>query len=276
LNALTHEETKGKPFYSGINPWDRMQYVMYNNFKMESYAENCLYFTDDFYTFEYDDAMEIAERALVQWKNSPGHNKNMLDPKHFAHGTSFIVAGDYLYATTNFGNASDFVENEIAITWNDSLAKLYPPQATAKRKPYLSSTWSVSRAENELFGVVKAIMPKHASAYNPDFTKAAEIGVKNRAGKPLPKKITDTKSRYQKAAAHPDLKIMLRTITEKAYRFEFTKEQLQSKAALKIIDDQVSKDLTVVSKIKNWGGKCILTEKDMGFVCDIVVIFTNN
>ncbi len=72
------------------------------------------------------------------------------------------------------------------------------------------------------------------------------------------------------------MKIILSTITEKAYRIEFSKEQLQSKAALKIIDDHAGKDLPATSKIKKWGGKCVLTEKDMGFVCDIVVIFTNN
>lgn len=272
-NALTHEETNGKPFYSGINPWDRMQYVTYNNFKMESFSENCLYFTDHFLTFEADAAMEIAERALVQWKNSPGHNKNMLDPKHFAHGTSFIVAGVYLYATTNFGNASNFEVNEIAITWNDSLAKKFPPRAVSKRKPFVAAKWSVQQAEKELFNVVKARMPKQASAYNVDFTLAAEMGIKSRAGKEMSTKITDTKSRYQKSAANLDMKLLLSRLHEKAYRFEFSKEQLINKSALKIIDDCISKDLPAPTKIKNWGGKCLLTERNNGFVCEIDLIY---
>lgn len=275
-----HEEVKTGREFTGENPSDRIQFVMYNGFKMSLYGENILMNFSAFYQRSIiDNARNIADESFEQWKNSPPHNKNMLDPEYFAHGTSFYRGRNgvsQIFGTTNFGNASDFVENEIAITWNDSLAKLYPPQATTKRKPYLSSTWSVSRAENELFGVVKARMPKHASAYNSDFSKAAEMGIKNRAGKPLPKKITDTKTRYKKAAANADLKIMLSTLTEKVYRFEFDKEQLQSKTALKIIDDQVSKDLPAASKIKIWGGKCILSEKDVGFVCDIVVIFTNN
>ncbi len=272
-NALTHEESKEKPFYSGVEPWDRMQYVTYNNFKMESFSENCLYFTDHFLTFEADAAMELAERALVQWKNSPGHNKNMLNPKHFAHGTSFIVAGVYLYATTNFGNASNFEVNEIAITWNDSLAKRFPPRAVSKRKPFVAAKWSVQQIEKELFNVVKARMPKPASAYNADFTLTAEMGIKSRSGKEITKEIQDTKSNYKKATAKPDLKLMLSKLHEKAYRFEFSIEQLQNKSAFKVIDDRINKDFTAATKIKNWGGKCALTEKDKLFICDIDLIY---
>lgn len=139
LQQLSHDEIKGKPFFTGIKSWDRIQYVTSNKFKLDYYAENCLFYTDEFYSFETDDAIQMANRAFEQWKKSPGHNTNMLDPKHFAHGTSFIIKGDYLYATTNFGNASDFIENEISITWNDSLAKLYLPDKIQNRKTYSSS-----------------------------------------------------------------------------------------------------------------------------------------
>lgn len=273
-NALTHEESKEKPFYSGLNPWDRMQYVTYNNYKMESFSENCLYFTDHFLTFEADAAMELAERALVQWKNSPGHNKNMLDPKHFAHGTSFIVAGVYLYATTNFGNASNFEVNEIAITWNDSLAKRFPPRKISKRKPFVAAKWSVMQIEKELFNVVKARMPKHTSAYNSDLAYAAEMGIKSK--KEIENEQTEveyTKLRYLKTAKDSKLKLILSKLHEKVYRFEFSIEQLQNKSAYKVIDDRISKDLSAATKIKNWGGKCVLTEKDKLYICDIDLIY---
>ena len=179
-------------------------------------------------------------------------------------------------STTNFGNASDFVENEIAISWNDSLSKQYPPQATTKRKPFVAVKWSVADAENELYGVVKSRMPKHVSAYFPDFTDVAEIGIKNRTGKALPQKITDTKKRYQNVAAKADLKILMSVITEKVYRFEFSREQLQSKSALKVVDEWAYKYLPVPSKIKNWGGKCVLTENNNEFICEIALVFISN
>lgn len=175
---FSHEETKGALGFTGYNPSDRIQFVMYNGFKMSLYGENILMNFSAFYQRSLvDNAMSIANESFEQWKNSPPHNKTMLDPDFFAHGTSFYRGTkdvSQIFGTSNFGNASDFEVNEIAITWNDSLAKRFPPSATTKRKPFVASKWSVSKAENELFEVVKARMPKHASAYNPDFAKTAE------------------------------------------------------------------------------------------------------
>lgn len=275
-----HEEAKTGQEFTGESPSDRIQFVMYNGFKMSLYGENILMNFSAFYQRSIiDNAQNIAAESFEQWKNSPPHNKNMLDPDFFAHGTSFYRGRNgvsQIFGTTNFGNASDFVENEIAITWNDSLARRYPPLATTKPKPFVSAKWSVQQAENDLLGVVKARMPKHASAYNPDFAKAAEMGVKNHAGKPLPKKITDTKTRYQKAAANADLKVMLSSLKEVVCRFEFSKEQLQSKSALKVVDEWAYKYLPIPSKIKNWGGKCVLTENNNEFVCEIALVFISN
>jgi len=274
LNALTHDEVKTNTFFTGNKPWDRIQYVTYNNYKMEYYAENCLFYTNDFYTFNAENAIEIANRAFEQWKNSPGHNKNMLDPKHFAHGTSFIMVGDRLYGTTNFGNASDFIKNEISINWNDSLAKLYLPNAEEKRKPYVATNWSVQVAEKELFNVVLAKMPKQKSTNNSDLTLAATMGMKGNNGiENDSKKVASTKQRYLKASKNLILRLIFSKLHEKVYRFQFTKEQLTDKSALKVIDESISKELPASTKIDCWGGKCRLVSKDSLFVCDINLIY---
>ena len=69
---------------------------------------------------------------------------------------------------------------------------------------------------------------------------------------------------------------MLSSLKEVVCQFEFSKEQLQSKSALKVVDEWAYKFLPVPSKIKNWGVKCVLTENNNEFVCEIAVIFTNN
>lgn len=69
---------------------------------------------------------------------------------------------------------------------------------------------------------------------------------------------------------------MLSSITEKVYRFEFTKEQITSKAALKVVDEWTFKNLPISSKIKNWGGKCTLTENSNGYICEIALILKTN
>jgi len=273
----SHEETKGAAGFTGINPSDRIQFVTYNGFKMSLYAENILMnFTADYQRSLVDNAKNIADESFEQWRNSPPHNKNMLHPNLFAHGTSFYGGNNKLnqiFGTTNFGNASDFVKQEISITWNDSLAKRYPPRYESNRKPIKPVNWSVQQTEKELFNVVKARMPKPASAYNADLTLAAEMGIKSRSGKEITKDIRDTKSNYQKATTKPDLKLMLSKLHEKVYRFEFSKEQLLNKSALKVIDDRISKDLPDATKIKFWGGKCVLTESDKVFLFEIDLIY---
>jgi hypothetical protein len=153
------------------------------------------------------------------------------------------------------------------------LAKRYPPRYESNRKPIKPVNWSVQQTEKELFNVVKARMPKPASAYNADLTLAAEMGIKSRSGKEITKDIRDTKSNYQKATTKPDLKLMLSKLHEKVYRFEFSKEQLLNKSALKVIDDRISKDLPDATKIKFWGGKCVLTESDKVFLFEIDLIY---
>lgn len=278
---FSHEEIMGAAGFTGVNPSDRIQFVTYNGFKLSLYGENLLMNFSAFYQRSLvDNAKSIADESFEQWKNSPPHNKNMLDPDFFAHGTSFYRGTkgvSQIFGTTNFGNASDFEVNEIAITWNDSLAKRFPPSATTKRKPFVSAKWSVMQAEKELFNVVKARMPKHTSAYNSDLAYAAEMGIKSKKEiENEQNEVEYSKLRYLKTAKDPKLKLILSKLHEKVYRFEFSKEQLQSKSALKLIDEQISKDLPSPSKIKNWGGKCVLTEQNNGFICEIDLIYIFN
>lgn len=273
-----HEEIMGAAGFTGVDPSDRIQFVTYNGFKLSLYGENILMNFSAFYQRSLvDNAKSIADESFEQWRNSPPHNKNMLDPDFFAHGTSFYrgaKGASQIFGTTNFGNASDFEVNEIAITWNDSLAKCFPPSAMTKRKPFVSAKWSVQQAENELFNVVKARMPRHTSAYNSDLAYAAEMGIKSKNEIANEQnEVEFTKLRYLKTAKDPKLKLILSKLHEKAYRFEFSKEQLQSKLALKLIDERISKDLPSRTKIKNWGGRCILTEKDNRFICVIDLIY---
>jgi len=274
LNNITHDEVKGKPFFTGFKAWDRIQYVMYNAYKMESYSENCLFFFNDYYICDVEDAIKIATRAFEIWRNSPGHNANMLMASHFAHGTSLIILGERVYGTTNFGNASDFVKNEIIISWNDSLAKLYPPTAQEKRKPFLAVKWSEQTSEKELFNVVISKMPKQKSAYNADLTLAAIMGINsNQRIENNGKKVSPTKQRYLKTATNLKLKLIFSKLHEKVYRIRFTKEQLTDKSALKVVDESISNELPASTKIDSWGGKCRLVSKDSLFVCDINLIY---
>lgn len=273
-----HDEKRGAVGFTGVAPSDRIQFVTYNGFKMSLYGENILMnFSADYPSLLVDNAKNIAEDSFEMWRKSPPHNKNMLHPDFFAHGTSFYNGNNKLsqiFGTSNFGNSSDFVEQEISITWSDSLAKLFPPKAESNRKPIKPVNWSVKQAEKELFNVLKSKMPKHTSAYIADFTLAAELGIKNKKES----KVTDykplsAKQRFLRVAKDSKTKFLLTNLNEKCYSFEFSMEQLTDKSALSAIDQRIAIELPPATKITNWGGKCILSEKGTKFVCEIDLIY---
>lgn len=47
-------------------------------------------------------AKSLAKNAFTGWKNSPGHNRNMLRINFKAHGTAFIIYKDRVYVTDDF------------------------------------------------------------------------------------------------------------------------------------------------------------------------------
>jgi len=124
--------------------------------------------------------------------------------------------------------------------------------------------------------VVSSKMPKQKSAYNADLTLAAVMGMKaNNGFENNSKKVATTKQRYLKAAKILMLKFIFSNLHEKVYRFQFTKEQLTDKSALKVIDESISSELPASTKIDSWGGKCRLVSNDSLFVCDINLIYVS-
>jgi uncharacterized protein YkwD len=109
-NKLTHSEYGGLKF-TGTDPGDRIEYVNRNTI-MQWCGENCLYnYNTDGENVE-EIAYNIASKSFLQWKNSEGHNENMLAMGARIQGVSFKIAHDQVWATellcTNEFNAFDF------------------------------------------------------------------------------------------------------------------------------------------------------------------------
>jgi len=89
---FSHTTAKSSVFPVGSQPWDRMRATGYNyNTTM---AENLA------------GGYPTAAEAFNAWKNSPGHNRNMLDPDFKVIGVSLFFAPDTSYGwfwTTDFG-----------------------------------------------------------------------------------------------------------------------------------------------------------------------------
>lgn len=123
LKHLSHNQSKNNSFYSGRYPEDRVEYVTYQSKEFESAGyENCNF---SGFSFSLDRinqgivdnqdkeamnklAKSTAEDGFESWKNSMGHNQNMLNEDHIAHGTSFVFGHDGVYATSVFANKQKY------------------------------------------------------------------------------------------------------------------------------------------------------------------------
>lgn len=116
IKYLSHTQGRSKQFFTGQYPEDRVNYVIYSSKEFELAGfENCygLSSLDRMSTdiLEKDEvnefALSAAQEAFEAWKKSPGHNQNMLNSDHLAHGTSFVFGKSGDHATSVFAQKQE-------------------------------------------------------------------------------------------------------------------------------------------------------------------------
>lgn len=90
-NLLSHGEQQGSPMFSGTGPGERYSYVAGENGRCSWSGENALYNWSCAGSTIDRIAENIAQNSLVQWQNSPGHNRNMLAKGSKVHGVAFLI-----------------------------------------------------------------------------------------------------------------------------------------------------------------------------------------
>jgi uncharacterized protein YkwD len=82
-NLFAHKEIEGKALFTGKEPTDRVQFVLgEKHYSGENIAQT---WTNN------RSARYMAEDAFELWRNSTGHNKNMLNKSYQAHGVAFRI-----------------------------------------------------------------------------------------------------------------------------------------------------------------------------------------
>ncbi len=105
---LSHDELKGTKHFTGVEPGDRYNYVTAGKGNYDWSGENALYNHDKEGRTVTEISSNIAKAAFEQWKNSPGHNENMLGKSHTAHGVAFYLGKNgRVYGTDLFVSNSD-------------------------------------------------------------------------------------------------------------------------------------------------------------------------
>lgn len=101
-DKLSHDETKGTPAFTAASPGGRYLYVTSDKGKTQWSGENALYNYSAWGSSAIEIAERIAQASFNQWKASPGHNENMLNPDSYMHGVAFNIDGGTAWATDLF------------------------------------------------------------------------------------------------------------------------------------------------------------------------------
>ncbi len=103
-----------KKFFSHTNKKERKRRTPNDRAKLagiespSAWAENIAYNYFD----EGDTYLDMADKLLDQWMNSPGHNKNIVDKTNIYIGSGIYPKGEYIYATQFFYRSSNITEKK--------------------------------------------------------------------------------------------------------------------------------------------------------------------
>ena len=158
-NKLYHYTRKGTKLFNGERPGDRYMFASRNTGSCRCSGENVLYnFSHPGELSCEVNARQIADYSFNQWKDSPGHNKNMLNASSVLHGVAFRINGGVVWATDLFSykpGYSPIAKNPTLVFINinlasdglasDTPAPVKPENANVISKP------SSSAAKNKKF-----------------------------------------------------------------------------------------------------------------------------
>lgn len=107
-SELSHTERKNTKCFLGVEPSDRYKYTTSQKGTCQWSGENALYNYDKKGKTISEIASNIAINSFEQWKNSPGHNSNMLGKNHKVHGVAFcLIDNSKVWGTDLFSSTID-------------------------------------------------------------------------------------------------------------------------------------------------------------------------
>jgi uncharacterized protein YkwD len=152
-NKLMHAEMENTTFFSGKTPNDRIAYVLGNSNYYSFTGENALYNFSAYGETINEIAENISEESFNDWKNSHGHNSNMLNNFNI-HGVAFIISERKVWATDLLSKSNRYyIENGNALfvydffNTEDEKKSLKEEAPTLKKNKYNSTTASHIRKD---------------------------------------------------------------------------------------------------------------------------------
>jgi uncharacterized protein YkwD len=101
---LDHHEKSGTVNFTGDGPGERYNYASDNKGGCSWCGENILYNYADGGSTIKEIADRMATYSFNQWRNSPGHNRNMLSSSNRVHAVAFMLDKGRVWATNIFSS----------------------------------------------------------------------------------------------------------------------------------------------------------------------------
>ena len=275
---LSHSETNSKYYYTGSQPENRVNYVLYysNEFNMAGY-ENCAvngemipnsYDFNAYGEFQLDHLVDqvkrLAEEMFEMWKNSPGHNQNMLDSEHLAHGTSIIFGEHAQYGTSIFmPNQKYYSPDTISLLFNSEIAKKFEIRFVGKEIKTTPYPNNIDRVDFKIFSSITETMKRKFII--PDKKLYELLTTEGTAD------TESLKMRYLKITRFMGVfKLMKYNITRVEESFLFTKLEYENLLAIDTFNNFLESQNGYLCKSKSWAGFVKNKQEDEKFKVTLV------
>lgn len=278
---LSHTESSNKPYFTGREPQNRMEYVTYGSreYKFGGF-ENCAvsgemepgsmdlnYFNGMSWDDMTETAIYAAEEMFEMWQSSMGHNQNMLNPDHLAHGTSIVFTPSADYATSVFAQKQKyFAPDSLSLSFHEGLSDKFEILFEENGPDYKIYPNGMNRIEFKLFANLTQKMNARG------ITPSKKLYKLLKYEKQHPKDSRSLKKKYLKVTHYLGLFKLLKyelVSLKKSYVLDF--DQFYSFEGMRKIDDALFNAGNDIITSEQWGGAVGVTEQNDRFQLEVTV-----
>jgi len=284
LKHLTHNQSKNNAFYSGRYPEDRVEFVTYQSKEFESAGyENCNFTGFDIGLDRINQnvvenlekeamnqlAKSTAEDGFESWKNSMGHNQNMLNADHVTHGTSFVFGHDGVYATSVFASKQKYYTPDNLFL--PFLSAIITPETHNEAADYHESIayQNKFRRLNYKYFYMATLFFKEKEIF-PNKALYSLSQLKN-----IPKSQKELNKVYRKSRGFKGFfELLFNRVQLKTHTFELSSEEFKHLKGAAAIKTQLHSFLNSLStEIKYWGGAIMVDPEGDQVKLEIRMLF---
>jgi hypothetical protein len=212
-------------------------------------------------------AIYAAEEMFEMWKSSLGHNQNMLNTDHLAHGTSIVFAPSADYATSVFTQKQKYFDpDSLSLSFHEGLSGKFEVLFEENGQAYKIYPHGMNRIEFKLFSNLTQKMDARG------ITPSKKLYKLLKYEKEHPEDSRSLNKKYLKVTHYLGLFKLLKyelASVKKSYVLEF--DQFYSFEGIRKIDDALFNTGNDIITAEQWSGVVRVTEQNNSFQLEVTI-----